>query len=821
MFTPDAGARPTGSDPSPVFTGPGVYRRGVFTPSSCQLGATPQTGATVATPFPCCCRGCHWLVLPRYCGLLLPRVRLSVRPRQGKCPPATGATVTNHNHGTMPAGHGTTSPDGCHRLVPPPIPAAPFVVGVGGRGWGPSCPSLAALRYAAIAARLLEPSLPPTLAMNCVHLRSYVGSLADSARRTGPPRTSSSLGASSKAPPTLPTSSTSATFLCPSSVASAAASRFCQASSTSPLDRSGPPVTGVGIFGPGDVLPRAIALPSRSVVPKLPGATLAIQPYGPIREIAHAASDSDSEYGILEIADTPAPKGGTKRKRESTTAVHPWRPLAPVRRKYTRGSVSALDGPRSDARAIDALRNSKFAKSSLRTFHVRLSWWTNRCKARLLQPLPLNAAKVELAAALLRAGGYRTGPQYLSVMKRAHVAAGHPWTPQLSLAQADGARAIVRGMGPAKQAAPIPIEYLANPANRGTVDRARRSYWPAAGIDALVVCCSWLLREVEATSAFRKAVTVHPTAPSPGCGWASWNLPVDKNDQEALGKVRNLACACPSPLCPIRAMIAVLAEGERALGPRFSAADAPLLVKCSGDPLSKLDFALFMRDLANVCVPVPAHITGHSCRVTGAMRMALAGHHAWTIQLFGRWGSSVVLRYVREALLGLKGGTISAVTEGLDTTTVADLRSHAIALAGVPPPSASGSASTTHAPLPAEQRLAIANLATDRVLDSLGPILHLDRARTLSLEELLKRTAAEVESLRADFLVTTKGDLPKVVCSGRGVRHIVADHATTICGWQWRLEGAEPDFSCAPSSSPLCRTCTKTRRTGRGQPSGA
>ena len=36
--------------------------------------------------------------------------------------------------------------------------------------------------------------------------------------------------------------------------------------------------------------------------------------------------------------------------------------------------------------------------------------------------------------------------------------------------------------------------------------------------------------------------------------------------------------------------------------------------------------------------------------------MASAGHTAWVIRLFGRWGSDTVLRHVREALLGRKAG---------------------------------------------------------------------------------------------------------------------------------------------------------------------
>ena len=47
------------------------------------------------------------------------------------------------------------------------------------------------------------------------------------------------------------------------------------------------------------------------------------------------------------------------------------------------------------------------------------------------------------------------------------------------------------------------------------------------------------------------------------------------------------------------------------------------------------------------------------------MRMAYAQLSEWTIQMFGRWGSATVLRYIREALLGRDGGNIAEIVEGV------------------------------------------------------------------------------------------------------------------------------------------------------------
>jgi hypothetical protein len=52
-------------------------------------------------------------------------------------------------------------------------------------------------------------------------------------------------------------------------------------------------------------------------------------------------------------------------------------------------------------------------------------------------------------------------------------------------------------------------------------------------------------------------------------------------------------------------------------------------------------------------------ITGHSARVTSAQLMARAGISEWRIQVFGRWGSSAVLGYLRESLISATSGALA------------------------------------------------------------------------------------------------------------------------------------------------------------------
>ena len=45
------------------------------------------------------------------------------------------------------------------------------------------------------------------------------------------------------------------------------------------------------------------------------------------------------------------------------------------------------------------------------------------------------------------------------------------------------------------------------------------------------------------------------------------------------------------------------------------------------------------------------HWTGNTLRINGAQGLAAAGLDTWAIQLLGRWGSTAVLGYIREAPL--------------------------------------------------------------------------------------------------------------------------------------------------------------------------
>ena len=350
---------------------------------------------------------------------------------------------------------------------------------------------------------------------------------------------------------------------------------------------------------------------------------------------------------------------------EARDSGHPLRRSAPMRKPYARGSAAGLDEPRRDAQALKDLDADLLAASTTDRYREAVKWWMARCMPRQLPPFPLTEHKIKLAAGLLKHGRYRSGMIYLYGLRAAHLK-DHPWPSSFRALYSSCKRSLERGLGPAKHAGALAVEKMCDAMQADALKQAATFHWPAAGIDALVVACAWGCREVESSTAFLKSVKVHQPTKSVG-RWASWELPVSKADPKALGKHRALACASPAPTCPACAMHRVTVASwtiAKRLHPAGVPDTWPLLVTTAGNALSKTQTVAFYKEATRAVGETADLITGHSARSTCAIRMALAGHSLLVIQLFCRWGSSVVMRYVQEAPLGRHGGDIAAITEG-------------------------------------------------------------------------------------------------------------------------------------------------------------
>ena len=106
-------------------------------------------------------------------------------------------------------------------------------------------------------------------------------------------------------------------------------------------------------------------------------------------------------------------------------------------------------------------------------------------------------------------------------------------------------------------------------------------------------------------------------------------MAASKCDPTAQGVARTLGCACPSALCPVKAMKSILPGEARADSESF------VIKNVAGKPCTKAEVIAEARKVAED-TGSPGLVTGHSLRVTGAQRLALAGVNETRIITFGR-----------------------------------------------------------------------------------------------------------------------------------------------------------------------------------------
>ena len=536
-------------------------------------------------------------------------------------------------------------------------------------------------------------------------------------------------------------------------------------------------------------------------------------------------TSSDSDEWVVEPTSKEGCNGGkahkrvrrTKRKRTVVempqrkvcrqVQLHPFRRNAPVRAPYQRGGTRRLDDVGTDKVALSLFKKATFAHTTRQADKSRRKWWLARCKPRGISAFPVTPSKFKLAAALLVKGRYRSGLLYLHALKRQHLRRGGQWTELHQLVLRDAKRVLSRGIGPPRQAAPLALELFVADEWEDSVAKAARWYWPAAGVDAVIVTCAWLTREIEASSAFLDSVTLHPPSRDEDgpCGWAEWLLPVSKADVMALGKTRSLSCACPSRLCPVRAMRQVLDAADRARQ-RKGEADItqwPLLVDTKGAPMEKQRVVQFYIDLMQAVNQPTDRISGHSARVTGARRMAVAGHIPAVIQMFGRWASSAVFSYTQEAILGVRGGTLAKKTEQAQALNADDLSARVLSRC-------SRSLTTDKGTVQTIIDRCLESLAQRALPQVLQPSAALDIDSVT--KNILRQVMPTIHQLRDDLEVVSGSRAPKFVRNTlpTGRCHISIGGMCTLCGWVYQLGSVAVMTSnawemCLPAAK--CKKC--------------
>ena len=184
--------------------------------------------------------------------------------------------------------------------------------------------------------------------------------------------------------------------------------------------------------------------------------------------------------------------------------------------------------------------------------------------------------------------------------------------------------------------------------------------WPVLPKDTILFFAHFAAREIEAT--LRKRCQIMLTAgEADSCGTVTLSLPTSKTDPQGAGALRKHGCCCAAAkaMCPVAAARRIMEDGSaRGLGMEDPFV---LAMGSSKSPPTKKAMVDAFREAAKRLGWPEAdvlQVTGHTLRPTGAIYLART-LPIFKVQLFCRWGSDVVLQYLRELPLDESEGWAS------------------------------------------------------------------------------------------------------------------------------------------------------------------
>ena len=336
----------------------------------------------------------------------------------------------------------------------------------------------------------------------------------------------------------------------------------------------------------------------------------------------------------------------------------PLRAGAPGRKPYRRGAYPDLTDPAVRQQAVTDYEAGFYAHSSVSSILARRRLYTKILSEWGFALEDLGPEAVHAVGATLRAGGYRSADNVLSQMRVDAERAGIEVTAACRRALTDAARSCRRGIGP-------PMRAMALEFHRFEQLPADTSPWapggPAAPRNALIIAGWWMMREIEVANLRASCVAVAQGR----CPAVTLTLPASKADQTGVGVKRTHTCLCRGgairPFCPAHAAWDQLLNLRRWYPSHFSegilVTDLPFFPARGGGTCTKEGFTQTIVRAAQILeMPLQneldnERVTGHTMRPTGAQFLARAGLDTYTVQLLGRWGSSTVEQYVREAVI--------------------------------------------------------------------------------------------------------------------------------------------------------------------------
>ena len=271
--------------------------------------------------------------------------------------------------------------------------------------------------------------------------------------------------------------------------------------------------------------------------------------------------------------------------------------------------------------------------------------------------------------------------------------------------------------------------------------------------------CVWMLRSIEAAEVRREHIKTCPTSRQ-----VSLLIPKSKMDQEGKGVKRTLTC-CGARSCPYQLAMLALAD--------FPGAPDSQFPSCEG---KKVDQMAMIRSWSK---RIKNSMTGHSARRSGAMMHTRAGLPVQDIAFLGRWKSSVVFRYVEDAM-----EEVAFNGEGRRR----------------PATSESCAAPST----PGAQ----CELPDQHASKRRRPERHVDTAATTA-----EKPNLSVQGKENDLWIVSKGrDKALVHSIGKAAWNVPLDEWSTVCGWAFARRNVKVQITkWKPRGTPECKKCLEIK----------
>ena len=311
------------------------------------------------------------------------------------------------------------------------------------------------------------------------------------------------------------------------------------------------------------------------------------------------------------------------------------------------------------------MRLRKLAKSNVGPASSLMKTWSrmhHRWFGEEVPVLPITREKLEAVASQMCSMRYRSFKNYLAAAKRAHVLEPNnrngDWPEALKAVGRECTRAVLRGIGPAKQcsvfegglASVLALELAPAPLVHDG---------PVGPENLVVLGAFFLLREIEASLMLAKSVKTNTDTKTV---WV--HLAASKTDPHALSVWRFWGCVCgegdrkPRAPCPFHAatkqeaILRHLADTRK-----VNLSDLTFFPTATGKVVTKDRVVRTFEGIADkLGEPLRdaqrnRRFTGHLLRVLGARELAAAGIELFKIQLLARWKSPIIMRYAAEAPL--------------------------------------------------------------------------------------------------------------------------------------------------------------------------